>query len=105
MGGAKDYTHCGIPMIDNLPDNDDLEWFLCITCGSEILPKFGEFQMYDVVEILGASWDDGSKVTGACKGYKDGKVGVSNENFWSFFEPDKLKLIRRLKDGEWVDIG
>ena len=102
----KDCTQCNTTMLDLSPkDNDNTGWFYCLTCEIEILPKFGEFQMYDVVEILDAAWDDGSKVTGACKGYKDGKIGVSNENFWGFFEPERLKLIRRLEDGKWINLG
>lgn len=104
---TKVCPHCNLLMEDMTAENYNGEgtgWFLCINCEIEFLPKYGNFQMYDTVEIIGAKWDDGSKVTGACKGYKDGKIGVSNENFWGMFPPDKLKLIRRLKDGKWVDI-
>ena len=97
-------THCSTLMLDMTPeDSDNTGWFYCTTCEIEILPQFGYFQMYYVVEIVGAAWEDGSKVTGACKGYKDGKVGVSTENFWGFFEPEKLILIRRLENGKWID--
>jgi hypothetical protein len=102
----RDCAKCNTTMLDMSPEgNDNTGWFYCLTCEIEILPKFGEFQMYDTVELIGASWADGSKVIGACKGYKDGKIGVSTDSSWGFYPPDKLKLLRRLEDGKWVTHG
>lgn len=72
-------------------ENNGGGWWWCTPCDKETLPEWYGFRMYDSVEIIGMTNYDGSKVTGGVKGGKDGKVGVSTDGFYGFFEPEKLK--------------
>lgn len=98
---TKQCETCGSILTDNMPENYPEEdwgggWWICAKCEKEYLPMWHGFEMYDSVEVVGATWKDGTKVIGTVKGCKGDLVGVSTDGCYMMVKPENLRLIRKL---------
>lgn len=105
----KECPHCDFVMSNMISerfdgDGDGGGWWWCTPCEIETLPVWYGFQMYDYVELVGTHWsdEDQSKIYATIKGAKDGKLGVSHENFFGYYPPEYLKLVKRREGDKWI---